>query len=236
MTNNYIFFNINRYLILTIRKMKQIEVKNKKNVLVSSFTKFFRVGILSLFVMLVIPSISSGIFGNGDAKAGCVPIEATTPTFQITDAIARTPSFCGGSETEPCAIAALNIGIGGANICLSTTNECSAQLTVNIACNSLTSVQCKEVLSTCQFVADTVNDNKLVDAVCRVYLIATGTAGKAFAAVGVISVGIGFFTGKVSWGLMISVAAGIAVFFGAPSIIAVISGDQNATSLCSNVR
>jgi hypothetical protein len=34
---------------------------------------------------------------------------------------------------------------------------------------------------------------------------------------------------------MISVAAGIAVFFGAPSIIAVISGDQSASAVCSQV-
>ena len=35
---------------------------------------------------------------------------------------------------------------------------------------------------------------------------------------------IGFFTGKVSWGLMIGVAAGIAAMFGAPSIVAAITG------------
>jgi type IV secretory pathway VirB2 component (pilin) len=35
---------------------------------------------------------------------------------------------------------------------------------------------------------------------CNVYKIATGKAGKIFAAFVVISVGIGFFTGKVSWG------------------------------------
>jgi type IV secretory pathway VirB2 component (pilin) len=65
-----------------------------------------------------------------------------------------------------------------------------------------------------------------------IYSIATGNAGKAFAAVGIISVGIGFFTGKVSWGLMISVAAGIAVFFGAPQIVALISADSSAEDMC----
>ena len=68
------------------------------------------------------------------------------------------------------------------------------------------------------------SDNALSDAMCNAYNIITGTAGKAFAAFAIISVGIGFFTGKVSWGLMIGVAAGIAAMFGAPSIVAVLSG------------
>ena len=79
------------------------------------------------------------------------------------------------------------------------------------------------------FASSTVDDNKLVEAMCNAYNIVTGTAGKAFAAFAIISVGIGFFTGKVSWGLMIGVAAGIAAMFGAPSIVAVISGESTGT-------
>jgi type IV secretion system protein VirB2 len=54
----------------------------------------------------------------------------------------------------------------------------------------------------------------------------TGSGGKAFAAFAIISVGIGFFTGKVSWGLMVGVAAGISAIFGAPSIIVALSGED----------
>jgi type IV secretory pathway VirB2 component (pilin) len=75
--------------------------------------------------------------------------------------------------------------------------------------------------SKCQKLQD---NNAFSRAMCRVLEIATGTGGKAFAAFAIISVGIGFFTGKVSWGLMIGVAAGIAAIFGAPSIVAAISG------------
>jgi len=75
----------------------------------------------------------------------------------------------------------------------------------------------------CQKVA---NKNAFSDVMCRVLNIATGTGGKAFAAFAIISVGIGFFTGKVSWGLMIGVAAGIAAIFGAQSIVAAISGKE----------
>lgn len=69
-----------------------------------------------------------------------------------------------------------------------------------------------------------VNSNVLVDTMCRAMQIVTGNAGKAFAAFAILSVGIGFFTGKVSWGLMIGVAAGIAAMFGAPSIVSAITG------------
>ena len=215
--------------------MKKIENKQiKKN----KFSHYCRAVLLSLFVILTIPSISSGIFGNGDAEAACVPTTAS-PTFAMIDSIANDPSFCGGSDTSACTTNTLTIGTAGENVCVSVTGtnpSCKAPTSsVNVKCATLNPEQCKVVSGYCAFILEDTQNNKLVDAVCRVYQIATGTAGKAFAAVGVISVGIGFFTGKVSWGLMISVAAGIAVFFGAPSIIAVISGDQNATSLCSNV-
>jgi type IV secretory pathway VirB2 component (pilin) len=73
-------------------------------------------------------------------------------------------------------------------------------------------------------VSASANTNVLVDTICNVLKIVTGNAGKAFAAFAIISIGIGFFTGKVSWGLMIGVAAGIAAMFGAPTIVAAITG------------
>ena len=91
----------------------------------------------------------------------------------------------------------------------------------NGACNS--GLYCFD--GTCQKVA---NKNAFSDVMCRVLNIATGTGGKAFAAFAIISVGIGFFTGKVSWGLMIGVAAGIAAIFGAPSIVAAIAGPDGS--------
>ena len=71
---------------------------------------------------------------------------------------------------------------------------------------------------------DSANETALSRVMCNVLSIVTGTAGKTFAAFAIVSVGIGFFTGKVSWGLMIGVAAGIAAIFGAPTIVAAISG------------
>lgn len=70
----------------------------------------------------------------------------------------------------------------------------------------------------------TADDNVLVSTMCNVLRIVTGSAGKAFAAFAIISVGIGFFTGKVSWGLLIGVAVGVALIFGAPTVVAAITG------------
>ena len=78
-------------------------------------------------------------------------------------------------------------------------------------------------------ISATATSNTLTDVMCNVLRIATGNAGKAFAAFAIISVGIGFFTGKVSWGLMVGVAAGIAAMFGAPQIVSAISGKSAVT-------
>jgi type IV secretory pathway VirB2 component (pilin) len=73
-------------------------------------------------------------------------------------------------------------------------------------------------------VSGDVNNNVLVNVMCNVQRVVTGNAGKAFAAFAIISIGVGFFTGKVSWGLMIGVAAGIAAMFGAATIVSAITG------------
>ena len=77
-----------------------------------------------------------------------------------------------------------------------------------------------------------ISSNSLTRVMCNALKIVTGGAGKTFATFAVIATGIGFFTGKVSWGLMIGVAAGIATMFGGPSIVAAISG-ENTKTMCS---
>jgi len=82
----------------------------------------------------------------------------------------------------------------------------------------------------------TVSDkNAFVATICNVLKIVTGNGGKAFAAFAIISLGIGFFTGKVSWGLMIGVAAGIAAMFGAPTIVAAVSGTTSYDCRSANI-
>ena len=76
-----------------------------------------------------------------------------------------------------------------------------------------------------------LSSNSLTRVMCNALRLVTGSAGKTFAAFAIIATGIGFFSGKVSWGLMIGVAAGIATMFGAPSIVAAISG-QTVDTKC----
>ena len=78
-----------------------------------------------------------------------------------------------------------------------------------------------------------ISSNSLTRVMCNALRLVTGSAGKTFASFAIIATGIGFFTGKVSWGLMIGVTAGIATMFGAPSIVAAISG-QDTNMTCSN--
>ncbi len=75
-----------------------------------------------------------------------------------------------------------------------------------------------------------ISSNSLTRVMCNALRLVTGSAGKTFAAFAIIATGIGFFTGKVSWGLMIGVTAGIATMFGAPSIVAAISGQDTNMS------
>jgi type IV secretory pathway VirB2 component (pilin) len=75
-----------------------------------------------------------------------------------------------------------------------------------------------------EFSRASTSSNTFSRSICNALRIVTGSAGKTFAAFAIIATGIGFFSGKVSWGLMIGVAAGIATMFGAPSIVAAISG------------
>jgi len=70
----------------------------------------------------------------------------------------------------------------------------------------------------------TTDDNSLTRTLCNVMKIVTGTAGKTFAAFAIISAGVGFFTGKLQWGLLIALCLGIAAIFGAPKIVATITG------------
>ena len=81
-----------------------------------------------------------------------------------------------------------------------------------------------------------LSSNTLSKAMCNALRIVNGGAGKTFAAFAVIATGIGFFTGKVSWGLMIGVAAGIATMFGASSIVAAISGEKVETMCDINFK
>ncbi len=77
--------------------------------------------------------------------------------------------------------------------------------------------------------AETATDT-MEATLCNIYLFITGGIGKTICAFTIIGVGIGFFTGKVSWGVLIGVALGIASLFGGPAIMVAVTG---GTAPCS---
>jgi type IV secretory pathway VirB2 component (pilin) len=54
---------------------------------------------------------------------------------------------------------------------------------------------------------------------CNVAGWFTGSVGKGIATLAIIVIGIGALMGKVSWGMAIIVGIGVAVIFGAPTIV-----------------
>ena len=67
---------------------------------------------------------------------------------------------------------------------------------------------------------------------CNVLKFVTGGIGKTIASFIIIGVGVGFFTGKVSWAVLIGVTLGISAMFGAPAIIAAVTG--GGSDLCKS--
>ena len=76
---------------------------------------------------------------------------------------------------------------------------------------------------------DTVVGNTL----CKVVGWFTGNTGKGIATIAIIVIGVGALMGKVSWGMAIIVGIGVALIFGAASIVNSISaGGAGAGTGC----
>ena len=59
---------------------------------------------------------------------------------------------------------------------------------------------------------------------CSIVSWLTGTTGRALATIAIVIIGIGALMGKVSWGMAIIVAIGIAIVFGAGTIVELLGG------------
>ena len=71
--------------------------------------------------------------------------------------------------------------------------------------------------------------NAIEQALCNVVVLMTSTTGKAIATIAVIVVGLGALMGKISWGMALIVALGIALVFGAASIVDAVGGGPTGT-------
>lgn len=62
------------------------------------------------------------------------------------------------------------------------------------------------------------------DTLCTLVNWMTGPTGRAIATLAIIIIGVGALMGKVSWGMAIIVALGIAIVFGAPTLLDMLGG------------
>lgn len=72
------------------------------------------------------------------------------------------------------------------------------------------------------------------DVICRGIKIIQGPTGKTIAILVTISLAIGLFLGKITWGVAIAVAVGMGVLFGANTVVGYISGE--AGDPCADVN
>jgi type IV secretory pathway VirB2 component (pilin) len=82
-------------------------------------------------------------------------------------------------------------------------------------------------------VAQSAADSGFGAGICAAVEIVTSDAGKAIATAAIITIAIGALLGRVSWGMAVMIAAGIAGIFAAPQIAAWIaseSGDSTGTT------
>lgn len=75
--------------------------------------------------------------------------------------------------------------------------------------------------------ASTNNPDALSKVLCNVVSWFTGPVGAAIATLAIIVIGVGALLGKVSWGMAIIVALGVAIIFGAPTIVEALGGQTD---------
>jgi len=68
------------------------------------------------------------------------------------------------------------------------------------------------------------NKNAFIDAFCAMYKFITSSVGKGVALAAVVTIGVFFFLGKITWGSVAAVAIGIGAMFGAPAVVGVLTG------------
>lgn len=70
-------------------------------------------------------------------------------------------------------------------------------------------------------------DDPITEVLCKVTTALTGKLGKSIATIGIVALGVGLFLGKLSWGLAVATAVGVALIFGAGTFIEWINPSAN---------
>ena len=79
---------------------------------------------------------------------------------------------------------------------------------------------------------DTKTDDgseQITTVICHVINMAQGDIGKTIGILVIISLAIGLFLGKITWGVAISVAVGMGVLFGAGNLVGFLANTDTGT-------
>ena len=71
----------------------------------------------------------------------------------------------------------------------------------------------------------------ITNVLCHVIDVIQGNTGKSISILVIISLAIGLFLGKVTWGVAIAVAVGMGVLFGANTLVGYLA-DGNSSNPC----
>ena len=78
--------------------------------------------------------------------------------------------------------------------------------------------------------AQATSETTITTVLCNIVAVLTGQVGKGIATIAVVFLGIGLFLGKISWGVAVSTAIGIAGIFGAQAIVGWLGGAGAGTA------
>lgn len=73
----------------------------------------------------------------------------------------------------------------------------------------------------------TGNTTQITNILCAAIGQITGPVGRTISVLVVISLALGLFVGKVTWGLAIATAVGMGILFGANDVVSILSGGQS---------
>ena len=158
---------------------------------------------------------------SGEAWGTAQSVDISDCKLSTTEGVCA--NTCAAGDTHTFKVNGVTIAASPSTVVTEESTPTAAQIKIS-GCKEACLNACLTYRNGPEFAVASTSVNTFSKTICNAFRIATGSAGKTFAAFAIIATGIGFFSGKVSWGLMIGVAAGIATMFGAPSIVAAISG------------
>ncbi len=166
----------------------------------------YPVMLLSIFLFSANALAGTTTFGNV-----CATPDACIDGLYCDDGTCIKSSQTSCSATKPCSI-----GQSCFKIDTSTFSYAVPNVVVSAAAEK----------GLCGNAASGVNNNAFQQSFCVAYGFITGSVGKGVSVFAVVSVGIFFFLGKVTWGSAAAVVIAIGTIYGAPMIVSVLTGSS----------